>query len=134
VKQFNKPVALTNDVKAAVRDRYKLFPELDFGKSGYTVQLDPAFKIVNNQLAYLITVTSPDGVKVNYFYDAKSGLKIKQYTVAPLGTVMEWGDYREVETGIKIPYLEKTSVVGQPIEYKVKSVKVNSGLSDDLFK
>jgi len=134
VKQLNKPVDLAKDVKAAVRNRYKLFPELDFNKPGYTMQLDPALKIVNDQLAYLITVTSPDGVKINYYYDMKTGLKIKQYTVAPLGTVMEWRDYRDIETGIKIPFDEKTTVVGQPIEFKVKSTKVNSGLSNDLFK
>ena len=53
--------------KAAVKARYKLFPELDFSKQGYTMQLDTAIKVINGQLAYLITVTGPDAVKVKIF-------------------------------------------------------------------
>jgi hypothetical protein len=134
VNQMNKPVAVTNDVKGAVRARYKLFPELDFNKSGYTIQLAPTLKVVNDQLAYLLTVTSPDGIKVKYFYDQKTGLKIKQFTDVPGSTVMEWSDYKDIGTGIKIPYSEKTTVVGQPIDFKVKSATENSGLTNDGFK
>jgi hypothetical protein len=36
--------------------------------------------------------------------------------------------------GLKIPYSEKTTVVGQPIEFKVKEATVNSGIADDTFK
>jgi len=131
---MNKPTPISNDMKAPVRARYKLFPELDFAKTGYTAVLSPALKVVNNQLAYLVTVTSPDGVKVNYFYDTKTGLKVEQYTDVPNSTVMEFTDYQNIDTGIKIPFTEKTAIVGQPIEFKVKSAKVNTGLSNDVFK
>ncbi|HZY35129.1 MAG TPA: M1 family metallopeptidase [Mucilaginibacter sp.] len=134
VKQMNRPVQIAKDQTGAVEARYKLFPELDFGKAGYSVQLDPSLKVVDGQLAYLVTATTPDSVSVKYFYDMKTGLKIKQFTDVPGSTVMEFGDYRDIDTGIEIPFSEKTSVVGQPIEFKVKSAKVNSGLSDDLFK
>jgi hypothetical protein len=90
--------------------------------------------VVNGQLAYELTVTSPDGVKVNYFYDMKTGLKVKQFTDVPNSTVMEFSDYQNIETGIKIPFDEKTAILGQPIEFKVKSTKVNTGLSNDVFK
>ena len=134
VKQMNKPTPISNNMKAQVRARYKLFPELDFAKTGYTAVLSPALKVVNNQLAYMLTVTSPDGVKVNYFYDTKTGLKVEQYTDVPNSTVMEFTDYQSIDTGIKIPFSEKTAIVGQPIEFKVKSAKVNTGLSNDIFK
>jgi hypothetical protein len=131
---MNRPVPIAKDLKAAVKARYKLFPELDFNKTGYTLELDPTLKVVDGQLAYLVTATNPDGVKVKYFYDQKTGLKIKQYTDVPNSTVTEFGDYRDIDTGIKIPFSEKSTIVGQPITFKVKSAKVNSGLSDDLFK
>ena len=134
VKQMNKAVPLASDVKGSVKARYKLFPELDFNKPGYTMQLAPTLQVVNGQLAYLVTVTSPDGTKVKYFYDQKTGLKIKQFTDVEGSTVMEWSDYQDIQTGIKIPFSEKTSVVGQPIEFKVKSTTVNSGLTNDTFK
>jgi hypothetical protein len=71
---------------------------------------------------------------VKYFYDQKTGLKIKQFTDVPGSALMEWGDYRAIQTGIIIPFSEKTVVVGQPIEFKVKSTAVNSGLTDDTFR
>ncbi|MGZ3929361.1 MAG: hypothetical protein ACXVJG_20540, partial [Mucilaginibacter sp.] len=74
-------------------------------------------------------------VKLKYYYDEKTGLKIKQFIdIAGGSTVYEWSDYRDISGGVKIPYTEKTTVVGQPIEFKVKDVAVNSGLSDDTFK
>jgi len=133
-KQMNKAIPIGSDLRGAVKARYKLFPELDFGKSGYTMQLAPTLQVVNGQLAYLLTVTSPDGTRVKYFYDQKTGLKIKQFTDVPNSTVMELGDYQNIQTGIKIPFSEKTTIVGQPIEFKVKSTTVDSGLTNDGFK
>ncbi|WP_259065728.1 M1 family metallopeptidase [Mucilaginibacter sp. X4EP1] len=134
VKQMNKALPLTADLKGSVKARYHLFPELDFNKPGYTIQLAPTLKVVNDQLAYLVTVTLPDGTKVECFYDQKTGLKIKQFTDVPGGTVIEWSDYRDIQGGIKIPFSEKTTVVGQPVEFKVKNTTVNSDLPDDTFK
>jgi hypothetical protein len=134
VKDRGRPMVIAPADRGPVRARYKLFPELDFQKSGYSIALAPSFKVVNGQLAYELTVTSPDGVKVNYFYDMKTGLKVKQFTDVPNSTVMEFSDYQNIETGIKIPFDEKTAILGQPIEFKVKSTKVNTGLSNDVFK
>jgi hypothetical protein len=134
VRQMGRPVPIAPSSKASVMARYKLFPELNFGDAGYSMQLDPNLKVVDGQLAYLVTVTSPEGIRVKYFYDQKTGLKIKQYTDVPGSTVMEFGDYREVTGGIKIPFDEKTAVVGYPIEYKVKTATVNVGLTNDTFK
>jgi hypothetical protein len=135
VNQMSKPVPIDNELKPAVKARYKLFPELDFDKSGYTLQLAPTLKVVDDgQLAYQVEVTAPNGVKVIYFYDLKTGLKIKQFTDVANSTVLEFTDYRGIDTGIKIPFSEKTTVVGQPIEFKVKSAVVNGGLSADIFK
>jgi hypothetical protein len=118
----------------AVKARYKLFPELDFNKSGYTLKLDNDLKVVNGALAYKILVTSPDGFSTNYFYDQATGLKIKQYTNVPNSTRMEFGDYQTINTGVKVPFSEKNSLNGTPLQYKIKSAVANSGLTDDTFK
>jgi len=120
--------------KGAVLARYRLFPELDFNKSGYSMQLDSAIKVINGQLAYLITVTRPDGVRVKYYYDTKTGLKLKQYTDVVNSTKMEFKDYRDINTGIKIPFDETSSINGEPIEYKLSSATANTGLGNDTFK
>lgn len=134
INQLNRVVPLTASEKVSVKARYSLFPELNFNKAGYSMQLDPQLKVVNDQLAYLVTVTGPDGVKVKYYYDQKTGLKVRQFTDVPNSTVMEFGDYRDINTGIKIPFLEKTTIVGQPIEFKVKGAMANGGVSGDVFK
>jgi hypothetical protein len=135
VKQSGRLAPLsTAQEKGAVRARYKLFPELDFGKTGYAMQLDSSLKVVNGQLAYLITVSTPDGVKVKYFYDQKTGLKLKQYTDVPNATVMEFDDYQGINTGVKIPFTEKNGINGTPITFKIKSATANTNLTDDTFK
>jgi hypothetical protein len=134
IKQMSKAVPLAAALRASIKARYSLFPELDFNKTGYLIQLAPTLKVVNDQLAYMITATLPNGTKVKYFYDQKTGLKIKQLTDVPGSPVVEWGDYREIQGGIKIPFSEKMTVVGQPVEFKVKSTIVNSDLPDYTFK
>jgi hypothetical protein len=120
--------------KGAVLARYKLFPELDFNKPGYTMQLDSSIKVINGQLAYLVTVTAPDGIKVKYYYDQKTGLKLKQYTDVVNSTRMEFKDYRDINTGVKIPFDETSSINGEPIDYKLSGATANTGLGDDIFK
>ncbi|HVW97584.1 MAG TPA: M1 family metallopeptidase [Mucilaginibacter sp.] len=135
IKINGRPTALKTKVeKGAVQARYKLFPELDFNKQGYMAMLDTNYQVINGQLAYLITVSSPDGTAVKYYYDAKTGFKIKQAADVANATVMEFSDYQNVPTGIKIPFTEMNSINGLPIEFKVKSAVVNTGLSDDIFK
>jgi hypothetical protein len=135
LKQNGRDVKLSDKTeKESVKARYKLFPELDFNKAGYSLQLDSTLKVVNGQLAYLITVTQPDGIKVKYFYDQKNGLKVKQYTDVPNSTRMEFSNYQNINTGIKIPYTELNGINGEPIEYKVNIAKANTGLTNDSFK
>lgn len=134
LKQNGRASKLAGTEKGAVRARYKLFPELDFDKTGYTAKLDTILHVVNGQLAYLVTVTGPDNISVKYFYDQKSGLKIRQNTDVINATVMEFSDYQDVNTGIKLPFTELNSVNGQPIQYKIKSANVNTGLTNDVFK
>ena len=120
--------------KGAVMARYKLFPELDFAKQGYTAVLDTNYQVVNGQLAYLVIVTGPDNISVKYFYDQKTGLKVRQYTDVVNATVMEFSNYQNINTGIKLPFSEMNSVNGQPIEFKVQSATANTGVGNEVFK
>ncbi|MGZ3929479.1 MAG: M1 family metallopeptidase, partial [Mucilaginibacter sp.] len=53
-KQMNNNVPLDSLGKKYIRARTRLFPELDFGKAGYNVQLAPRLQVVNGELAYLV--------------------------------------------------------------------------------
>lgn len=134
VQQNNRSMQLNKGDKGAISAKYKLFPELDFGKQGYMAALDTSYQVINGQLAYLITVTGPDGTPVKYYYDQKTGLKVKQVVDMPNTSGVDFGDYQNIPTGIKIPFSEKTTLAGQPVEFKVKTAVVNTGISNDVFK
>ncbi|MEO6977412.1 MAG: M1 family metallopeptidase, partial [Mucilaginibacter sp.] len=52
VTQNGRPAPLAGKTeKGAVQARYKLFPELDFAKQGYTAVLDTNYQVVKGQLA-----------------------------------------------------------------------------------
>jgi hypothetical protein len=113
--------------------RFGFFPELDYGKEGYTLTLDNALRVIGETPAYLVTVTHPDGVRVKAYFDPVTGYKLKQVTDVPNGSPTEFADYREV-SGIKIPYDVKTILIGVPIELKVSNATANTGLTNEQFK
>jgi len=132
--QMNKPVQLPSDLKAGIVAGNSLFPELYFSGPGYSMTLDKNLKVVDGHLAYLVMVTHPNGQKLNYFYDQKTGLKLKQINLAPNSRERNYEDYQSIQGGIKIPFTEKTYVLGYPVDMKVKSTNINSGLTDSSFK
>jgi hypothetical protein len=124
VNEKNMELPLSAEDKNAIKQKHKLFPELYFGKQGYRMHLSPKIQIVNDQMAYLVTVTSPDGIKIKEYYDQKTGLKLREFIDLPGSTNMDFTDYREVN-GIEIPFTEKTIFLDVPADFKVKTVEVN---------
>ena len=82
----------------------------------------------------MVTATGPEGISVKYFYDQKTGLKLKQYTNVPNSTRLEFSDYQDINTGVKIPFSDLNSINGAPITFKIKSATANTGLTNDSFK
>jgi hypothetical protein len=86
-----------------------------------------------------LLIESPGGSKTTDFFDKKSGLKVKSLqTIEQAGqsvtTVNEYSDFRAVG-GVLFPY--KITTVGAmpfPLELIVKSIEVNKGVDEALFK
>lgn len=131
--QLNKPIAVDKTYRSQLIDRFGFFPELDYGKSGYTLELDTMVRVVDNQFAYLVTVTHPDGIRVKCYFDTKTGYKIKQISDVAGSSPTQFADYREV-SGVKIPYNIKTIIVGANIEFNVSTAMADMGLTNDMFK
>ena len=113
---------------------YDNFPELQFKKRKYKLELAPKIQRVNGHLAYLITATAPDGFHFNYFYDYKTGLKIRQRRYYPNARVKDFDDYRQINNGIKIAFTQNRSWGQLLLKFKVISATADTGLSDDVFK
>ncbi len=109
---------------------------LDYNSAGITTKVTDVEKI-DGKDAYVLSLTLPNGkVWMNYF-DKESGLLVKESKTleTPQGNFTQstlLKDYKEVE-GVKYPHKITQSVGPQTMEFEVTSIKVNSGLSDDLF-
>lgn len=117
----------------------QLVPELTYmSNDKVEAELVKAVNI-NGKPAYEIKVTYPDGNSISHFYDAETGLKVRdiEFAQSPSGEqipqITEYGDYREVE-GFMIPHFLEIPIGPQSIEAKAKEVLINTSLPADAFK
>lgn len=110
---------------------------LDIEGNGVKLDFEGTEKI-NGKDAHKIKMTLPSGIRWFNYFDAESGLKIKeqkemQTQMGLIEQVVTYDNYTEVE-GIKYPFKITQSFGPQSVEMTVSSVKVNKGLADDIFK
>lgn len=110
---------------------------LDIEGNGVKLDFEGTEKI-NGKDAHKIKMTLPSGIRWFNYFDAESGLKIKeqkemQTQMGLIEQVVTYDNYTEVE-GIKYPFKIIQSFGPQSVEMTVSSVKVNKGLADDIFK
>ena len=87
-------------------------------------------------------VTSPEGYATDFVLDDKTA-QVKSYSATyevngrSVSTVVEHDKFREVE-GVLLPekYSQRFDAAGQTFyaDFKVKEIKVNSAINDDVFK
>jgi hypothetical protein len=118
------PMQFSAAEKNILKEKMKPFPELDYFKTGYALTLTNRLQIVNDELAYLVTVTTPNGTKIKNYYDAKTGFKLRVQTESADEGIVDYSDYHELKNGIFIPYTVHTQAFGQPLDFKVKSAVV----------
>jgi zinc protease len=92
---------------------------------------------VNSKDANKIKMVLPSGLRWFSYFDIESGLKVKeekelQTQMGLMNQTFNFDDYKEVD-GIKYPHKIVQSVGGQSIDVTVSSIKVNKGLTDDIF-
>ncbi len=123
---------------ASSKEQAVLFKELQFKELGYEVKL-VGTENLDGKNVFVVETTSPLGKKETLFFDTTTYLKVKESSNVPgptgqLQTVStDLTDYQEVD-GILFPFGRK--LVGAapiPLDLKITEIKVNSGVSDDLF-
>ena len=127
------------DQVANSKEQAVLFTEMRFKELGYEAKL-VGTENLDGKNVFVVETTSPLGKKQTLFFDTKTYLKVKESSNIPgpngqLQTVStDLSDYQEVD-GILFPFGRK--LVGAapiPLDLKITEIKVNSGVSDDLFK
>ncbi len=114
--------------------------ELAYADFGMKSELKGIEKIDGND-AYKVVTVAASGNKSTAYYDVKTWLKVKEISISADGpdgqvtTVTTYlSDYTKLENGILFPYKMKQSVGPQSFDMEVKSVKLNTNLTDDIFK
>ncbi|HEA29827.1 MAG TPA: insulinase family protein [Leeuwenhoekiella sp.] len=123
---------LTDEQLTAVKNEAVLFPELDYLAAANTT-LEGTQKVEGKE-AYMIKVSD---IKTN-FYDAESGLKIKEETVMEangksMTQALEMSNYQE-EEGVMFPFTLSTSFGPQKVDFKVSEIMLNKEIKDTDFE
>lgn len=124
------PENIANDMKVMVG----LFPELNMLNSDKAKFA--GVETVEGKDAYKIEF-SGEVISLTYFYDVETGLKVKEIqTTSMQGQTQSQEtflrDYQEFE-GLKFPSVRSGTQMGQVIDFKIKEVKINEGVSDADF-
>ncbi|WP_192822882.1 insulinase family protein [Rufibacter sp. LB8] len=113
------------------------FGFLNYGQAGVKLALNQMEKIAGRD-AYKLELVMPSGKKAFHYFDAQTGLKVREVAIEETGygnasQTMDYKDYREVN-GVKFPHQIDLHLGGQIISSNVTSVEINKNLPDDLFK
>lgn len=86
---------------------------------------------------YVVKMVLPSGLRWQQYYSIETGLKLKE--IKELHTEQGlfeqesiYSDYRDVG-GLKFPFKIVQNMGMQKVELNVSSIKLNSGISDDIF-
>lgn len=110
-----------------------LFPELDYTANGFSLKL-MGMEAVEGVESYKVTTTDASGTVTIQFYDAESGLKIREIKNSAQGSLMtDFKDYQET-SGVKFPMALQQNMGPQNIEIHVTSIEINKEMEDGLFK
>ena len=106
-----------------------MHPELDYAKHGFKLKL-LGQRILDGRAVYEVEVTKPSGDTEVHSYDVENGLLVQ--SVDPIGGTQQFSSYLPVD-GVLFPYIV-TLVTPTFTLFRVTRVKVNQGVSDDLFE
>ena len=107
------------------------FPEVNLLNTDVTLE---GIEVIDGKKAYKIKISD----EKTSFYDIETGLKVQDAVSVEaqgqqVNTTFDYTDYKEV-SGIKFPFLFIQTMGPQKIDYIVKEIKVNEGVSDVDFE
>lgn len=128
-----QPATLSDEDKKRYEEAASPFPEMLYGKAGYNLELEPVLDNIDGTDVYVVTVTSPAGSKSKNYYDAATGLKVKEVLQTEQGKIgYTYSNYKDV-SGVMVPY---TMGIEQQFSFSldITDAKINSGLKDSDFQ
>ncbi len=129
------PKEITAEDLEMCRSLAIIFPQLRYQEEGVQLKLTGT-AVLNRQNVHSIEVTSPSGRQSTHYYDSRTGYLVR--TVGGIdgdGVVTDFSDYRAIN-GVKFPHqiIMTGGFIEESLLFQVTTLKVNQGISDDLFK
>jgi hypothetical protein len=123
---------LTEEMVSVLKAQTYVFPEMHYKDLGYVLEAQGTEKI-DEEDAYKLIITAPNGMKTVEYYSVSSGLKLR--TSSDATGEISYLDYTEIE-GVKVPtkLAIKNPMLPVTLEAKMISLKFNQVLSDEDFK
>ncbi|WP_113926165.1 LolA-like protein [Cognataquiflexum aquatile] len=123
---------LTEEMVSVLKAQTYVFPEMHYIDLGYVLEAQGTEKI-DEEDAYKLIITAPNGMKTVEYYSVSSGLKLR--TSSDATGEISYLDYTEIE-GVKVPtkLAIKNPMLPVTLEAKMISLKFNQVLSDEDFK
>lgn len=137
ISMMGQSQQIEGEAAKSLKSQASIFPEIDYDDNT-KMELDGVEEI-NGQEVYVLKLEPMDGTSVVEYFYKESGLKARTIATTEaqgqtITQTVDYDDYQEVD-GILYPFSQKTSGMAPfPIEMKVISVKVNTGVSGDTFK
>ncbi len=137
MKVGDNKIPITGD--EAQRQKYEAMMDLVLHLDSLEIKTKLAgTEKVDGKDTYKIEMTLPTGTKWIQYYSTDTGLKVKEEKTitSPQGTFTQetlYSDYKDVE-GVKYPFTISQSVGPQHFTFNVSTIKVNTGLKDDIFE
>jgi hypothetical protein len=113
-------------------------PFVDFATRGYKLEL-AGQETIGSISANKVTVTSPDSVTTQYFFDPESGYLVQAVQTSNMGgqsmeITVGYSDYRKTDAGVAFPYKIETNYGGQFfLTETVSKIDVNQPVDPAIF-
>lgn len=110
--------------------------ELYYEEMGFELEFD-GVENIEGRNAYRVNITGPGGIKRTDHFDAETGLRVRTTVTeeSPMGEITQvttYSDYRTVNN-LKFPFKMIQQAGPQTINMEVTEIRINQGLSDELF-
>ncbi len=109
-----------------------LFPETQYAELGFKLELLGADNVDGKDVIKM-KVVNPSGKEQTVYFSRTSGLKVKEVSTTPQGTMSStFIEYAEVN-GVKFPKKMNQSVGPQSFDIVFETIKVNEGIDANKF-
>ncbi|MFO8001821.1 MAG: insulinase family protein [Marinilabilia sp.] len=123
---------LEGESLAQIKESAPMFPELTYGDDT-ELELE-GVETVDGKDAYKMIVTKPSGTSTTFYYGVDDGLKYKEVTETPQGSMSTvYSDYEKVD-GILFPMQMQQNMGPQSFDIEVADIELNSGIEESRFE